>query len=256
MIKDLKLLFDQWNNKQLKLEEFDDFIEITTPFVDMHHDFIQLFFTKEKDEKYKLTDDGHIINELSMLGVDVNNAKKRKQFFNTTLKVFGVNFNKDTDELFVTFDTLEDYPKRQHNLLQCITRVSDMLLTAKNTVASIFSEEITTFFEENNVFFSPDLGFIGKTGNQQTFDFVIPHSKIKNEKLIKAINTPSADNYTYPLFSFIDVQEIRPNSDFFVIANDNNIPISDKFSSSLKNYNVEVLAWSNRNEWVDQLKII
>lgn len=256
MINDLKTLYDKWNSKQLKLEDYNDFIEITTPFVDMHHDFIQLFFTKEKNGKYKLTDDGHIIGELSILGLDVTSAKKRKQFFNTTLKIFGVSFDSHTEELFVTFETLEDYPKKQHNLLQCLTRVADMLLTSKNTVASIFSEEISKFFEENNVFFSPDMGFIGKTGNQQTFDFVIPHSKKKREKLIKAVNTPSAENYTSPLISFIDVQEVRPKADFIVVANDFNVPIADKFASSLKNYNVEILAWSNRHDWVDQLKVI
>ncbi|WP_373316027.1 hypothetical protein [Siminovitchia terrae] len=50
--------------------------------------------------------------------------------------------------------------------------------------------------------------------------------------------------------------DARPNSDFFVFANDLNIPIADKFSSSLKNYDVEVLSRSNRDKWVDQLKVI
>lgn len=256
MINDLKLLFEEWHSKQLKLEDFKDFIEITTPFVDMHHDYIQLFFTKEKDGKFRITDDGHIVSELSILGVDVNAATKRKQFFNTTLKVFGVSYDNQTDELYITFDSIEDYPKKQHNLLQCITRVSDMLLTAKNTVASIFSEEIYAFFDESNVFFSSDLGFTGKTGNQQTFDFVIPHTKRKKEKLIKAVNTPSVDNYTSPLFSFIDVKDVRPNADFIVIANDSNIPIAERFSNSLINYGVDILAWSKRKIWVDQLKVI
>lgn len=256
MIGDLKSLYDRWNSTQLKFEDFNDFIEITTPFVDMHNDFIQLFFSKEKDGKFRITDDGHIVSELSMLGIDINTSKKRKQFFNTTLKIFGISYDNHSDELFVLFDAIEDYPKRQHNLLQCITRVSDMLLTAKNTVASIFSEEISNFFEDQDVFFSPDLGFIGKSGNQQTFDFVIPHTKIKKEKLIKAVNTPSSDNYTVTLFSFIDVQDVRKDSEFIVIANDTNIPIAEKFSNSLRNYDVEVLPWSKRNNWINQLKIV
>ncbi|MCZ2260632.1 DUF1829 domain-containing protein [Sporosarcina sp. G11-34] len=256
MIQDLKLLYDQWNNKKLILEDFSDFIEITTPFVDMHHDYIQLFFTHQKNGTYMISDDGHIVNELEMLGVNVNNAKKRKEFFNTTLKIFGVAFNSETNELCVSFDSLDDYPKKQNNLLQCILRVSDMLLTARNTVASIFTEDVATFFEDNNVFYTPDPGFIGKSGNQQNFDFALPRTKKKNEKLIRAINTPSADNYTPPLFSFIDVRDARPDSDFFVLANDGNIPIADKFLSSLNNYDVEVLAWSKRFDWVDKLRVI
>lgn len=256
MIDNLKKIYNQWSQQQLKLEDSTDFIEITTPFVDMNHDYIQLFFTQEGTGKYKITDDGHIINELAILGVDVNNTTKRKEFFNQTLKIFGVNYDKESNELFISFDNLDDYPKRQHNLLQCILRISDMLLTAKSTVASIFAEEIASFFEENNVFYSQDLGFIGKSGNQQTFDFVLPHSKKKREKLIKAVNTPSADNYTNAIFPFIDVQGIRPNSEFFVIANDTNIPIAEKFSSSLKSYDVGILPWSNRLSWVDELKVV
>ncbi|RST61755.1 DUF1829 domain-containing protein [Siminovitchia terrae] len=64
------------------------------------------------------------------------------------------------------------------------------------------------------------------------------------------------ENYKGVAFSFIDVIDARPNSDFFVFANDLNIPIADKFSSSLKNYDVEVLSRSNRDKWVDQLKVI
>ena len=256
MINDLKILYEQWNSQKLKLEEFNDFIEITTPFVDMHHDFLQIYFTKSKNDLYTLTDDGYIVNELNMLGIDINKAKKRKEFFNLTLKIFGISFDRKNNELFVSFDSLDEYPQKQNNLIQCILRVSDMLLTARNTVVSIFTEEVTTYFEDNDVIFTQEPSFIGKSGNQQNFDFALPRFKDKSEKLIKAINTPSSDNFTAPLFSFIDIQETRPSAEFFVLANDNNVPISDKFLSSLKNWNVEVLAWSERSKWIDSLKVI
>lgn len=256
MINDLRKIYDDWNKQKLKLEKIDCFIEITTPFVDIHHDYIHLFLTKESGGKFIISDDGHTVSELSILGIDIKNTKKRKKFFNTTLNVFGVSFDSDTEELFVTFDDINDYPRKQHNLIQCVSRVSDMLLTSRNTIASIFFEEVSNYFEDNDVFVTPDVGFIGRSGNQQTFDFVIPKAKKKNEKLIRAVNNPSGDNYQGVTFPFIDVADVRPNSDFFVIANDANIPIADKFSSSLKNYDIEVLVWSNRDMWVDQLKVI
>lgn len=77
----------------------------------MHHDYIQLFLTKEKDGKFTISDDGHTVSELMILGMDVNTSIKKKQFFKTTLKIFGVSFDGNADELFVTFDELEDYPK-------------------------------------------------------------------------------------------------------------------------------------------------
>lgn len=254
MIDELRTLYDQWTKQRLVLEKCDDFIEITTPFVDMHHDYIQLFFTTEKNNSFTISDDGHTISELEMLGIDTSATQKRKTFFHNTLTIFGVNFNKDTSELFVNFSSLEDYPKRMHNLLQCILRISDMLLTARNTVVSIFTEEILGFFEDEDVPFLENPSFVGRTGNNFTFDFAIARSKKRKEKLIKAVNTPNKDNYSLPLLSFIDVKDSKPNAEFIVLANDTNIEIADKFRTPFEKYDIQVLEWSKRKEWISSLK--
>ena len=131
-----------------------------------------------------------------------------------------------------------------------------MLLTARNTVISIFAEEVSNYFKENSVFCSEGIGYTGKTGNYQSFDFVIPSTNKKKEKIIKAINHPRADNYKQPLLSFVDIQELKPNSQFIVLGNDTVQPISETFHSSLSNYNIEVLAWSEREKWVSDLRIV
>lgn len=97
----------------------------------------------------------------------------------------------------------------------------------------------------------------GKTGNQINFDFVLPRFKKKKEQLIKAVNTPTADNYSLSLLSFLDIREAgsRDDAEFIVLANDVNAQIADKFRTSLQNYVIEVLAWSKRKEWIDKLKI-
>lgn len=255
MIGDLKKVYDEWNQKRLVLEDFKDFIEITTPFVDMNHDYIQLYLTRDS-QKYKITDDGYVINELDIMGINIRSSEKRKAFFNMTLKIFGVNYNDKTDELFVLFDNINDYPELQHRLIQCILRISDMLLTSRNTVISIFTEEVAAFFDKNDVFYTDGLSFIGVSGKAQNFDFILPRSKNKKEKLIKAINTPSADNYMGPLFSWIDVKDTRNKSDFIILANDTNTSIKESFIGPFNNYHVQVLEWSKREQWVDELKII
>lgn len=255
MINDLKKLYDEWNKKIMKFKEHEDFIEIQTPFVDMHNDFIHLYFIKNKNH-YILSDDGHVLNELNMLGVDVKNTPKRKNYFETKLRIFGVSFNDTTEELYVSFDDISEYPHKQHNLIQCIIQISDMLLTSKNNIIRIFTEEITRFFDENDIIYTPNLGFNGKSGNQQNFDFVIPHRKQIKEKIIKAVNTPSSDNYRNVIFPFIDIQEIRRESEFVVLANDINKQISEKFSVSCNNYGIKVLPWSDKSRIIDYLKVI
>lgn len=256
MISEMKLLYDNWNKNQLQLDDHDDFIVITTPFLDLHHDLLQLVFTKDGRGGYKLSDDGYILSELEMLGVDVFSSPKRKSFFEMTLRIFGVENNRATGELSISFKSLSEYPKKQNNLIQCLLRVSDMLLTARNTVMSIFAEEVANYFQEKNVFASEDIGYTGKTGNYQSFDFVIPSTKQKREKIIKAINNPRADNYKQPLLSFIDIQELKPDSEFIVLGNDTNQPLSEAFYSPLTNYDIQVLAWSERDNWVGDLRIV
>lgn len=254
MLDKLKEIYYEWNQQKITFENFDSYIEITTPFVDMHHDYIQLFLSKENNQ-YIISDDGYTINELDMLGIDIKKSKKRKEFFNSTLKIFGVSFNNNTDELYVSFTPITEYPEKQHRLIQCILRVSDMLLTSRNTVISIFTEEIGEFFDNNEIIYTDGLSFTGISGKTQNFDFVLPRWKKRNEKLIKAINNPSSDSYVEPLFSWLDIREIRSNSDYIILANDTNKPLTESFLSPFNNYSVEVLAWSKRNEWVDKFKI-
>lgn len=255
LIDNLKKLYDEWNKKSISFQEFNDFIEIQTPFLDIHNDYIHLYLTKENNH-FIISDDGHIFSELEMLGVDVTNTDKRKEFFNTKLRIFGVKFNSETRELFVSFNDINDYPQKQHNLLQCIIHISDMLLTSRSTLISIFTEEIKNFFEENDIIYTSDLSFTGKSGNHQTFDFVIPHRKKIKEKIIKAVNKPSYKNYQNIVFPFIDIRDVRPDSDFYVLANDLNEPITEKFKTSLNNWEVNVLAWSEKDKIIQTLKVV
>src|SRR5690625_3339363 len=145
MIDNLKQAYEAWNNKSLLLENFNGFIEITTSFVDLHNDFIQLYFIKESNNSFKITDDAHILNELAMLGIDIRNSKKRSDFFQTSLNIFGVKYNEKTDELFVTFSNVSEYPEKQHRLIQCMLRNSDMLLTSRNSMIRNLTSELKDF---------------------------------------------------------------------------------------------------------------
>lgn len=251
MIEELREIYNSWNNSNLKLLDKGEFIEITTPFVDIHHDLLQLVLVKISNDSFVLSDDGYTMNELELLGIDVHKSDKRKSFLKTTLNIFGVQLNTATNELFVPFHKLAEYPSKQLNLLQCILRVSDMLMTSKNAVTGIFFQEVMDYFKDKKIINTPNVGFPGKTGNDNKFDFVIPEFGEKPERIIKAINTPSSDNYRYALLSFIDIKDYRPESSQIILANDLQKKISSKFKTSFENYNIQVLAWSERESWID-----
>ncbi|HLS08003.1 DUF1828 domain-containing protein [Lentibacillus sp.] len=253
MIDQLKKEYLEWTQQRIRLEESNEFVEIITPFVDMHHDYISLFFINES-EKYKLTDDGYVIDELESLGVDVGTSQKRNQFFKSTLNVFGINFDKATSELYVEFNNLSEYPEAQQRLIQCVMRVSDMMLTSRNRIISFFTEDIANFFLDKDVFFNESPSFIGRSGRNQTFEFALPKSKKVKPKLIKAVNNPTPDAFRDPLLAFIDVQQTKSDHGFIVLANDVNAELSSQFVEPLKNYNINVLPWSDRENWVNDLK--
>src|SRR5690625_1286643 len=150
MIDELKKIYFDWITKNILLTEFKDFIEIETPFLDMHNDHINLLFLKNEND-YLLSDDGYILNELELLNLSVNSTTKRKDYFYKTLKIFGVNYNNSSNELYVRFNNLDQYPQRQQDLLQCIIHITDMLITSRSSSGSVFINDVENFFLENSI---------------------------------------------------------------------------------------------------------
>ncbi|WP_353056530.1 DUF1828 domain-containing protein [Sporosarcina luteola] len=58
-----------------------------------------MVFTKNGRGGYKLSDDGYVLSELGMLGIDIFSSPKRKSFFDMTLRMFSVENNRATGEL-------------------------------------------------------------------------------------------------------------------------------------------------------------
>lgn len=247
----LSELYVKWNKENIQIENHGDFVEIITPFVDNHHDFIHVVMFYHNGQII-LSDDGFTINELELYEIDYKKSSKRTEFLTQTLNSFGVKMS-DASELFIEVDSLGNYPKKLFNFLQCIVRISDMLLTNRNTVANIFFDEVYNLFDNYDIPFSQEIGITGKTGNSNQFDFLIPRMKMKREKLIKTVNKPTKDSYKAPLLSFLDIKDYRQNTDFVVIANDNNHKVNEKFLTSLRNHEIKVLQWSEKDTWIKEL---
>lgn len=255
-IRELRQIYETWSRNKIQFIENQNFIEIQTPFLDMYSDRISLYLsrtnTTTESQIYNLTDDGYTMNELESLDFSPYSTKKRKSYFIQTLNTFGVKYNQQTSELYIEFSDLSQFPNLQQRLVQCILKISDMLLTAQDRVVNFFTEDIENFFLDNNVQYSTGSNYLGQTGNLVNFDFQIGRTRNQPEKLIKAINNPTGTAYIEPLFHIDDVRRVRPDNQFFIIANDTNNGISDTFISSSRGWNVEVLTWSTKENWVNQ----
>ena len=87
-----------WIKERTSFRSIDDWVEITTPFLDIHNDHIQIYVQETKDG-YLLTDDGYTISDLEISGC-VLNTPKRKALLEVNINGFGVNLNGKAIEVF------------------------------------------------------------------------------------------------------------------------------------------------------------
>ena len=63
-IQRLMSQYVDWLRSKTILRQVDDWIEITTPYLDRHNDYLQIY-ARRQNGSYILTDDGYILGELS-----------------------------------------------------------------------------------------------------------------------------------------------------------------------------------------------
>lgn len=242
-----------WLKENITTKETNNAIEITTPLMDRHNDYLQLYAIPQGD-KLRLTDDGYIINDLLLSGCDLHTSKKRKEMLNTILNSYGVQLS-DKDELFVE-STLETFPQKKHMLLQAMLTVNDMFLTTRVNVQSIFLEDVENFFIKHDVRYTDNVIFTGKSGFTQKYDFVIPRSKQHGERLVQTINNPTKSRAESVLFSWEDIRNTRKSdSNLYTFLNDSDRKISDDVLSAFKQYEVKTILWSDREEFIEVLSM-
>lgn len=252
MIKDCQDLVNayiEWLRERIKLEDINGVCEITTPFLDRHNDHLQIY-VKKSDGGLVLTDDGYTISDLQLSGCEFT-TEKRRQMLHSILNGFGVRLVGD--ELVVEARP-DNFPQKKHNFIQAILSINDLFVMAAPMVAGIFREDVERYLRLNEIRFTPSVNFTGRSGFIHFFDFVIPSSKAKPERILRAINRPNRQNVTSLIFSWTDTKEVRaPDSTAYGVLNDLEQPINPDLISALKQYGIKGLPWSRRDEYVQEL---
>jgi len=247
MINEVQKLLDQylaWLKDKTTLRQVKDWIEITTPYLDRHNDYLQIY-AKRDNNGFFLTDDGYIIGDLRRSGCELE-SKKRKDLLTLTLNGFGVKLVGD--ELIVHASS-DNFALRKHNIVQAMLAVNDLFYLAVPMVASLFLEDVTSWLDLHEIRYTPKVKFTGKSGYDHLFDFVIPASKRQPERILQAINRPSRDTAQAVAFSWIDTKEVRPpNSRAYAFLNDPEHAPSVSVLDALRNYDVHPVLWSAREK--------
>lgn len=247
MIQDIQTLLDEyvkWLKDKTTLRQVNDWVEITTPYLDRHNDYLQIY-AQRNNGSFLLTDDGYILGDLKRSGCNLD-SEKRQSLLRLTLNGFGVRLEEDRLEISAG---PENFALRKHNLIQAMLAVNDMFYLASPVVNSLFFEDVETWLDLHDIRYTPRVKFTGKSGYDHIFDFVIPKSRQQSERLIRTINRPNRDTAEAFAFSWIDTRDVRPpDSQAFAFLNDNEYTPTSTVVDALRSYNVTPVLWSKREE--------
>lgn len=252
MIADVQTLLDQywtWLRDRTDLHAIGDVVQITTPYLDRHNDYLQIYATRTRDG-FVLSDGGYIVEDLEQSGCKIESAT-RQAMFQTTLNGFGVETNGNALEVRATVD---DFALRKHNLVQAMLAVNDLFYLASSTIVNLFSEDVRDWLDAAEIRYTPSVTFVGTSGFNHRFDFVIPRSGEHPERVLRAINSPNRNTAQAVVFSRLDTRKVRdPDSCAYALLNDTDSGIPDNVTEALRGLDVRPVPWSHREEVREEL---
>lgn len=252
MIPETTTLIDEyfaWLRDRTLLRDRQDWVQITTPYLDRHNDYLQIYMKRQNGSLF-LTDDGYTVTDLELSGCKLE-SEKRQQLLKLTLHGFGVQLQ---DEALVIQTSREHFPLSKHNLIQAMLAVNDLFYLAAPFVKSLFYEDVVSWLDDNEIRYSPKIKISGKSGYDHVFDFIIPKSKEFPERLLQAVSKPSKERAQLLAFAITDTREMRPQvSSAYALLNDVENKVSENVMSALKAYDVIPVLWTKRDDFMSAL---
>lgn len=227
-----------------------EWIEVTTPYLDRHNDYVQIF-VKKQDDGFLLSDGGETIADLQISGCNLE-SRRRQDLLHTTLNGFGVKLDRN---LLSVRASTQNFPMRKHNLIQAILAVNDLFYLEAPLVASVFLEDVKAWMELSGVRFVPNVKFSGASGYDHHFHFAIPAFQNAPERILRAINRPNRDAAESMAFAWMDTKEARgdPKAKAYAILNDGEQQPAASVFDALRSYGIAPVLWSRREEVLQEI---
>jgi hypothetical protein len=227
-------------------DETSEWVAIQTPFIGLYNDVIEIYAQK-KGAKIILSDNGETLNNLDLVGSSINRTGERRIIAERILLNYGIQL---IGTELVTETNEQNFSQKKHNFLSAIMELNDLYVLSKNTVSSIFKEDVRIYLDEKDIIYTPDFISKGSTGLEFMFDFQIAGKK--SEIVLKSFNTINKQTLTSFLFSWDDIKPVREKiskKDVTAIAiiNDAEKPIKEDILNAFKSKNANVILWTERN---------
>lgn len=239
-----------WLRENTSVRQVGDFVEITTPFLDRHNDCIAVYVRREEDG-YVLTDLGETIGDLELCGFGIGDSPRRKELFRGVLDRFDVRPNGKDLEVRAT---RENFGLRKHSLLQAMLAVSDLFYLASWTIPRTFRADVGRWLESSRITHSADVKFEGRSGLSHRFDFVVPHSKHRPERVVSAVSPPGRASATRLAFSWLDAKgERSAEVAAYALLDDSEGKAPERVEKALATYGIRAVPWGRRESLLEHL---
>lgn len=252
-MKDINHLIDDYyrflrSKTFLMQDEISQWTCITTPFLGLFNDKIEIFAKKENG-KIILSDDGETIRNLELSGVSVSRSAKRRDMLDRILLNYGIEL-QNKEELTVEADE-NSFAQKKLNLLSAISETSDLKFLSDHSIESLFKELVHEFLSEKAITFTPYFISKGTTGLEFTFDFHIAYPQ--TEIVVKAFSQINKNNLTNFLFSWEDIRperrrQSRKDVKAVAIINDEDQTIRPEYLEALHSKQADCIIWSEKDD--------
>jgi len=240
--------YSEWLQEETNIKSIADGVcEITTPFLDRHNDYIQIYVT-QRDSLLILSDGGYSLAELRSSGVELK--EWREQLFDEITRAFGIT---QEDGQLIAIASLEEAPQRKLDLIQAILAVSDMYISARPYKTSVFKHEVESYFIEKGVRFVPTVRLIGKSRLTHNFDYIVPRSQKRPDRLLKTLSHPDRNSAISYMLQVSDVRPVREKFEALAIMNDLEYMVKSQIEQALKEYSIVPFRWSQREQFIARL---
>ena len=240
--------YSSWLKSEISVAQYGQYYELTIPYLDRFNDYLQIYVKQDENGKISITDDGYIIGNLLSGGMSLRANSARKQALDRIIRNYSLQLRGDD---ITATATAQDFPQKKHMMVQAMLAIDDLYETNADKVKNYFAEDMQTFLDANEIFYSRDFSLVGKTGSLYTYDFHFQRTRQKPERFCRTINRLNESNRNLTIFNWIDTREKRNNEgQMIVMLNDENtVNITD--IDAFLTYNIEPVLFSKRQESIE-----
>ena len=127
--------------------------------------------------------------------------------------------------------------------------VNDMFVMGEEHVLSLFKEDVAKFLESHHIPVFLDFKLSGRSGFDHKFDFGLPKTPRRPERVLQAINQLTKDQALSFAFAVADVRALRAERlQAITFINDAEHPPNEDNLAAIRAYDIQPLLWSRRDE--------